>query len=268
MLRIFTVDAFTDKIFSGNPAAVCLLDDNEKNMDDNTMQSIAAEMNLSETAFVKNLNGNGGFSLRWFTPKTEVELCGHATLSAAHILWQEKIIPENAESVFHTVFKGILTAKKKDDSIELNFPVNIPKPSDPIKELETSLGIKPLHIEITDHHYIAELNSEEEVLNVKPDFKALEKLEKYGTIITAASVNKGFDFISRFFAPSKGVPEDPVTGSAHCVLAPYWSKKLNKNSLKAFQASERGGYMEVTLEGDRVLISGKAITVLAGHLLV
>lgn len=267
MLRIFTVDAFTDKIFSGNPAAVCLLDNNGKEIDDNTMQSIAAEMNLSETAFVRKLNEKDGFSLRWFTPKTEVELCGHATLSAAHILWQESIIPDDVESVFHTVYKGILTAKKKDDRIELNFPVNIPKPVDNIAEFENALGIKPLHLSITDHHYVAELNSEEEVLNVKPDFKALEKLEKYGTIITASSFNKKFDFVSRFFAPSKGIPEDPVTGSAHCVLAPYWSKKLNKNSLKAFQASERGGYMEVTLEGDRVLISGKALTVLSGQLL-
>lgn len=270
MLKIFTVDAFTDKIFSGNPAAVCLLDpetNKDKELDENLMLKIASEMNLSETAFVKKLNDQEGFSLRWFTPRSEVELCGHATLSAAHILWQEKIIPDGEEALFHTVYKGKLTAKKTDNGIELNFPVNIPVESEPYGEFESALGIKPVCLSLTDHHYVAELNSEEEVLKVKPDFKALEKLDKYGTIITAASDNN-YDFISRFFAPSKGIPEDPVTGSAHCALTPYWSKKLNKTSMKAYQASERGGSLEVTLKGDRVLITGKAVTVLSGHIFI
>ncbi|HMR41894.1 MAG TPA: PhzF family phenazine biosynthesis protein [Ignavibacteria bacterium] len=265
MLKIFTVDAFTDKMFSGNPAAVCLLD---QEIDEKLMLGIAAEMNLSETAFVKKLNDREGFSLRWFTPRSEVELCGHATLSAAHILWQEKIIPSEDEAVFFTVFKGKLTAKKTDEGIELNFPVNIPAAAEPFAEFESALGAIPVNLSITDNHYLAEINSVEELINIKPDFKALEKLDKYGTIITTASDNENYDFVSRFFAPGKGIPEDPVTGSAHCVLTPYWSKKLNKTSLRAFQASERGGYLNVRLNDDRVLITGNAVTVLAGQLFI
>ncbi len=263
MIKTFTVDAFTDKMFSGNPAAVCLL---ENDLDDKVMQSIAAEMNLSETAFVKKLSGV--FSLRWFTPTSEVELCGHATLASAHILWQEGILKPDEEAVFQTVYKGKLTAKKKGDKIELNFPVNVPVASNENKELEKALDVKPLWLGITDHHYLVELNSEEDLKNVSPDFELLEKLEKYGTILTCRSENNDIDFISRFFAPAKGVKEDPVTGSAHCVLTPYWSSKLNKKTLKAFQASERGGNLTVTLEGERVLIAGNAVTVLIGNLMI
>ena len=263
MIKTFTVDAFTDKMFSGNPAAVCLL---ENDIEDNLKQSIAAEMNLSETAFVKKLND--GFSLRWFTPTSEVELCGHATLASAHILWQEGILKPDEEAVFHTVFKGKLTAKKSGDEIELNFPVNIPVQSEDNPELEKALGVKPVRLFTTDHHYLVELNSIGELKNVSPDFELLEKLEKYGTILTCGSGNKDHDFISRFFAPAKGVKEDPVTGSAHCVLAPYWNSKLNKKTMKAFQASERGGDLTVTMEGDRVLIAGKAVTILKGNLML
>ena len=263
MIKTFTVDAFTDKMFSGNPAAVCLL---EKELDDSLMLNIASEMNLSETAFVKKIND--GFSLRWFTPKTEVELCGHATLASAHILWQEGILMPDEVAVFHTVFRGKLTARKTKDEIELNFPVNTPVLSETNEQLEKALGIKPVSLSITDHHYMVELNSEEELKNVSPDFDLLGKLEKYGTIITCRSEKNDLDFISRFFAPVKGINEDPVTGSAHCVLTPYWSSKLNKKTMKAFQASERGGYLTVTLEGDRVLIAGKAVTVLNGNLMI
>ncbi len=263
MIKTFTVDAFTDKMFSGNPAAVCLM---ENEIDDALMQNIAAEMNLSETAFVKKIKD--GFSLRWFTPKTEVELCGHATLASAHILWQEGILNPDEEAVFYTVFKGKLTARKTGDEIELNFPVNAPVQTEFIKELEEAIGVRPVRLGVTDHHYLAELNSEEELRNVSPDFDLLEKLEKYGTILTCRSENKEYDFISRFFAPAKGVKEDPVTGSAHCVLTPYWSSKLNRKKLNAYQASERGGKLTVTLEGERVLISGKAVTVLTGSLLL
>ncbi|HMS34090.1 MAG TPA: PhzF family phenazine biosynthesis protein [Ignavibacteria bacterium] len=263
MIKTFTVDAFTDKMFSGNPAAVCLL---EKEIEDSLMLNIASEMNLSETAFVKKIND--GFSLRWFTPKVEVELCGHATLAGAHILWQEGILKPEEEAVFHTVFKGKLTAKKIGDEIELNFPVNAPFPSEQNKELETALGIKSLSLSTTDHHYLVELNSEDELKNVSPDFDLLGKLEKYGTILTCRSEKNNLDFISRFFAPAKGIKEDPVTGSAHCVLTPFWSAKLNKKTMKAFQASERGGNLTVTLDGDRVLIAGKAVTVLNGNLMI
>lgn len=262
MTKIFTVDAFTGKPFGGNPAAVCLL---EENKDDGWFINVAAEMNLSETAFVRK--EKDWFSLRWFTPKSEVELCGHATLASAHILWQEGILKENEEAVFHTVFKGKLTAKKRGEEIILNFPVNIPNPADSTREFEKALGIKPMYFSTTDSHYIAELKSEDEVRNVKPDFNLLLKLSKYGTIITSKAENKNYDFVSRFFAPAKGINEDPVTGSAHCVLTPYWSEKLNKKTMNAFQASERGGYLTVTAESDRVLISGKAVTVLKGELI-
>ncbi len=261
MIRIFTVDAFTDKPFSGNPAAVCLL---EENKDDGWLLNIAAEMNLSETAFVRK--EKDWFSLRWFTPKTEVELCGHATLASAHILWEEDILKRNEEAVFHTVFKGTLTAKKNGDEIILNFPVTVPNDSGRNEMLETALGIIPLNIGTTEHHYIAELNSEEDVKNIKPDYGLLERLSKYGTIITSKAENKNYDFVSRFFAPAKGINEDPVTGSAHCVLAPYWSERLNKKTMNAFQASQRGGHLTVTLDGDRVLLAGKAVTVLKGEL--
>jgi PhzF family phenazine biosynthesis protein len=261
MLKIFTVDAFTDKMFSGNPAAVCFL---AKDADDSLLQNIAAEMNLSETAFLKKTND--GFSLRWFTPKAEVELCGHATLASAHILWQEGILKPEEEAVFHTVFKGKLTAKKAGDEIVLNFPVNEPVPSEKNEMLEKALGIKPVYLSMTEHHYLVELSSEDEVKNFIPSFDLLRKLDKYGTIITAKAENKKYDFVSRFFAPSRGINEDPVTGSTHCILAPYWSKKLGMKTMKAFQASPRGGYITVTMDGNRVLLSGKAVTVLKGEL--
>ncbi len=261
MLKLFTVDAFTDKMFSGNPAAVCL---QETELEDSLLQNIAAEMNLSETAFVKK--SDDGFGLRWFTPKSEVELCGHATLASAHILWQEGIIQQNDEAVFHTVFKGKLTAKKNGDEIILNFPVNAPVPADRNEQLEKALGVKAVNLAVTGHHYLVELDSEEEIRRVMPDFTLLGKLEKYGTIITAKTENKNYDFVSRFFAPSKGIDEDPVTGSAHCVLAPYWSSKLNKKTMKALQASGREGRLSVTCEGERILIAGKAVTVLKGEI--
>lgn len=261
MEKIFTVDAFTSEKFSGNPAGVCIL---EENKDDGWLLNIAAEMNLSETAFVKR--SGDGFHLRWFTPKTEVELCGHATLSTAHILWEEGILKNDETAIFDTVFKSRLTAVKRGDEIELNFPKNVPVESKENAELNNALGIKPLLLFTTEHHYVAELSFEDDVLNVRPDFSLLEKLPKYGTIITAKADGKDYDFVSRFFAPVKGINEDPVTGSAHCVLAPYWGKKLNKTTMKAYQASERGGYMTVTLEGDRVLLKGKAITILKGEL--
>lgn len=260
-MKIYTVDAFTDKAFSGNPAAVCLLDENKG---DDWLLNVAAEMNLSETAFVKRIDN--GFSLRWFTPKAEVELCGHATLASAHILWQTGLLKQDEEAIFYTMFKGMLTAKKNKDEIILNFPANLQNPSDQNGEVEKALGVKPVYVGITDHHYLVELKSEEDVKNVKPDFNILERLPKYGTIITSRSNDSRYDFVSRFFAPSKGVNEDPVTGSAHCVLAPYWSEKTGKEVLFAYQASERGGYMKVKVAGDRVLLSGKAVTILEGEL--
>jgi len=261
-MKIFIVDAFTDKPFKGNPAAICLLDENK---DDSWLLNVAAEMNLSETAFVKKENEE--FSLRWFTPKTEVELCGHATLATAHILWQEKILRENEQAVFQTIYKGKLTADKKRNEIVLNFPANFQKQIHEFSELENALGIKPKYVGTTEHHYLAELNSEEDVLNVKPDFKKLQALPFFGTIITSKSVKGKYDFVSRFFAPQKGINEDPVTGSAHCVLAPYWSEKLGRKEMNAYQASERGGFMKVVMESDRVILIGQAVTVMKGELI-
>ncbi|MBK8981098.1 MAG: PhzF family phenazine biosynthesis protein [Ignavibacteria bacterium] len=261
MIKIFTVDAFTDTPFTGNPAAVCIPD---HEISDSLMQKIAFEMNLSETAFLTKRKD--GFGLRWFTPKAEVELCGHATLASAHILWQENIIQGSQEAVFYTVYKGILKAAKNGHEIMLNFPVNIPSSSDGNEILSKALNVNPINVLVTDNHYLIELNSETELRKVNPDFSLLKSLPKYGTILTCRSDDPEFDFVSRFFAPAKGVDEDPVTGSAHCVLAPYWSDKLGKNKMNAFQASERGGKLTVEISGDRVLISGSAVTVTKGEL--
>lgn len=265
MIKIFTVDAFTDKPFTGNPAGVCLL---EKNKDDGWLLNVASEMNLSETAFLRK--EPDGYRLRWFTPKVEVELCGHATLASSHILWQEGLLKPDEEAVFYTVFSGRLTAKKNGDEIILNFPSIPVKDSQSTPELENALGIKPVYVGdcgVGDCNYFAELESEEQVRNLKPDLGLIAKLPKFGVLVTARSDNDNYDFVSRYFAPAKGINEDPVTGSAHCSLAPYWAAKLNKNEMKAFQASERGGYLRVKLEGDRVLLIGKAVTVLEGNLL-
>ncbi|MBK9331282.1 MAG: PhzF family phenazine biosynthesis protein [Ignavibacteria bacterium] len=261
MIKIFTVDAFTDTPFKGNPAAVCIPD---HEISDSQMQSIAFEMNLSETAFLTVRNDC--FGLRWFTPKAEVELCGHATLASAHILWQENIIPDSQEAVFHTMYKGILKALKNGNEITLDFPANIPSPSDGNEILLKALNVNPVNVFVTDNHYLIELNSETELRNVNPDFSLLKTFPKYGTILTCRSDDQEIDFVSRFFAPAKGVDEDPVTGSAHCVLAPYWSDKLGKNKMNAYQASERGGKLTVEFSGDRVLISGSAVTVTKGEL--
>jgi len=264
MTKIFTVDAFTDKPFAGNPAGVCLL---EKNKDDGWLLNVAAEMNLSETAFVKK--EPDGFSLRWFTPKVEVELCGHATLASSHILWQEEILEPGEEAVFNTVFSGRLTALKNGDEITLNFPSIPVKDTHSTPELEKALGIKPIYVGdcgVGEYNYLVELESEEQVKNLEPDFSLIAKLPKFGVIVTAKSKNEAYDFVSRYFAPAKGINEDPVTGAAHCSLAPYWAAKLNKNEMNAYQASERGGYLKVRLEGDRVLLIGKAVTVLEGNL--
>lgn len=230
------------------------------------MQKIAAEMNLSETAFVKKINGV--FSLRWFTPLVEVELCGHATLASAHILWQEEILSEEDEVVFQTVYKGTLTASKDDETISVNLPANVPVPENETSEIEKALNVVPEKVYSTKDHYLVELKSEDEVRKLIPDFNLIGRLSKFGIIITAISKTSGYDFVSRFFAPSKGVNEDPVTGSAHCVLAPYWSSKLGKTIMSAYQASERGGSMTVEIMNDRILLRGKAVTVLEGKIFV
>lgn len=259
----FHVDAFARAAFGGNPAAVCLL---ERARPARWLQAVAAEMNLSETAFVQPLAR--GFRLRWFTPKVEVALCGHATLASAHVLWSEGIAPAAAELRFRTK-SAVLTARRRGDAIELDFPAR------PARRaagragaaLAKALGAKPRAVVAAGDDMLVELASERAVRALAPDFAALAKLPVRGVIATAAA-DRGHDFVSRFFAPAVGVPEDPVTGSAHCALAPYWAAKLGKATLRGFQASARGGEVECELAGDRVLLRGRAVTVTRGQLLV
>lgn len=259
-IPIYTVDAFTDMPFKGNPAAVCLL--NEK-ISDEQMQNIAFEMNLSETAFLSKKDG--GYNLRWFTPSAEVDLCGHATLASSHILWEKKHAERNEKLKFHTK-SGVLQASYTMNGIELDFPLieehTIETPAGLIK----ALGTKPIYTGMTKWNFLVELDSEDTVRSVKPDFDMLQSLNAWGSIVTARSSMKDYDFVSRFFAPEKGIQEDPVTGSAHCALGPYWMKKLGKNTFRAYQASERGGTVGVKVEGDRVYLTGNAVTVVNGEL--
>ncbi len=263
--EIFQVDAFTDRPFAGNPAAVCILD---KKRSDEWMQSVAAEMNLSETAFLVQRDDKT-FDLRWFTPVTEVDLCGHATLASAHILFQENHLLPSDTARFHTR-SGVLTARRAGTEIELDFPA---KPETRVEDksladaLTHALGIEALYVGKNDFDFIAELESEEAVRAVAPDFTGLKALNVRGVIVTArAGSNAEYDFVSRFFAPGSGIDEDPVTGSAHCCLAKFWSERLNKKDFIAFQASARGGRLRVTLDGDRVRLGGQAVTVMRGTL--
>jgi PhzF family phenazine biosynthesis protein len=259
-LPIYTVDAFTDKPFSGNPAAVCILDNP---LDESIMQKIAFEMNLSETAFLHR--ENDAYRLRWFTPAVEVDLCGHATLASSHILWETSILKTNEPANFQTR-SGLLTSVKNHDGIEMDFPLIEESEIKSPPELDKALGVKPLYTGMTKWNYVVELDSENTVRSINPDFDLLQRLPAWGTIITAKASIPGYDFVSRFFAPEKGVKEDPVTGSAHCVLGPFWQKRLNKNIFKAYQASQRGGTVGVKVENNRVYLSGKAVTVLKATL--
>ena len=259
-IALFQVDAFAAKAFTGNPAAVCLL---EEEAEWKWMQSVAAEMNLSETAFL--LPQNDGFGLRWFTPTTEVDLCGHATLASAHVLWEEGQLAQNDIARFHTR-SGLLTAKLQNDWIELDFPST---PADPIESpagLSDLIGSDPKYVGRSRFDLLIELTDAEELSELDPDFMGLSSLPVRGFIVTAKSGVPEYDFLSRFFASATGVREDPVTGSAHCALAPYWAKKLGKTEMTAFQASKRGGVVKVKLAGDRVLLHGQAVTIMRGEL--
>jgi len=258
---IYQVDSFTDRPFAGNPAGVCLL---PKPADENWMQAIAREMNLSETAFL--VRQSDGFDLRWFTPAAEVRLCGHATLASAHILWQTGVLQSGEQARFHTL-SGLLTASQRGDWIEMDFPARPAKPVQPPAGLTEALGVMALFIGRDTDDYLVEVDSDATVRSLKPDLTALEKLDVRGTIVTARSADPGFDFVSRFFAPAVGVNEDPVTGSAHCCLTPYWAGKLGKIEMTAYQASARGGIVRVRLAGERVLLSGQAVTVMKCELI-
>jgi PhzF family phenazine biosynthesis protein len=256
------VDAFTSQIFYGNPAAVCLLSTPKP---ESWMQSAAMEMNLSETAFL--LPESGGYRLRWFTPAVEVDLCGHATLASAHVLWETGRLSVENLAVFYTR-SGVLTAQLCNDGwIELNFPQQKVESINNLAELSEVLGVNPIFVGKNQFDYLVEVQSEDEVRGLHPDFQRLAMLPVRGVIVTAVASTPGYDFVSRFFAPRVGVPEDPVTGSAHTCLTPYWCEKLGKQTLSAFQASARGGELRLRLQGERVIISGQAVTVLEGSMI-
>jgi len=252
-IPMYQVDAFTNQLFGGNPAAICPL---EHWLDKATMQTIAAENNLSETAFF--ISYGNGFDLKWFTPTVEVDLCGHATLAAAHVIFNH--LNYSKSTISFNSNSGLLTVTKTDDMLTLNFPSNPPKPSKASPELIEALGKEPIEVH-SSFYQMALYGSEEEILELKPDFGKLAKMDS--VIVTAPSEKA--DFVSRFFAPDKGVNEDPVTGSAHTILTPFWAKRLGKMNLHALQVSKRGGelWCEV-LEDNRVAMSGKAVTYLEG----
>lgn len=262
--EIYQVDSFIDpaRPFSGNPAGVCLLNHFPTAA---WMQSMAAEMNLSETAFV--CPGPGHFQLRWFTPTTEVDLCGHATLAAAHALWASGRLAIETAALFQTL-SGELQACIKDDLIELDFPAEPVKITEPPELLFSCLSHVPTAVSLNRMDYLVELADEEQVQDVKINLPQLKQLPVRGLIVTARSERRGLDFVSRFFAPAVGVDEDPVTGSAHCGLAPYWGDRLQKETMSAYQASPRGGAITVRLAGPRVILAGAAQTVFCGKLQV
>lgn len=260
-LPIYQVDAFTDQPFAGNPAAICLLPEPR---DPAWMQGVAMEMNLAETAFLHP--EADGYRLRWFTPTVEVDLCGHATLASAHVLWEQGRLRPDEPARFQTR-SGLLTADRSANGIELDFPATPAAPADWPAGLTAALGVTLRFVGKTRFDYLIEVDTEATVRGLQPDHAALAQLSVRGVIVTAKATTPGFDFVSRFFAPGSGIPEDPATGSSHCALAPFWSERLGKQEMSGYQASARGGVIGVRLVGDRVRLRGKAVTVLRGELL-
>jgi PhzF family phenazine biosynthesis protein len=260
-LAITQVDAFTDEPFRGNPAAVCVLPGER---DAAWMQLVAREMNLAETAFL--LPRQDGYSLRWFTPTVEVDLCGHATLASAHVLWEDGLLPPEDSARFHTR-SGLLTASRRDGRIWLDFPALPASPAPAPADLERALGAPIVHFGVNPIDSLAEVGSEETLRGLQPDLVALRRLGGRGLIVTCAgNPGAGYDFVSRFFAPGAGIDEDPVTGSAHCCLGPFWGARLGKTELTGYQASSRGGFVTVRNRGERVELGGNAVTVLRAEL--
>jgi PhzF family phenazine biosynthesis protein len=259
-LLLFKVDAFTSEAFAGNPAAVCIL---AESRDEKWMQNLAREMNLSETAFL--VAQKDGFDLRWFTPSVEVALCGHATLASAHVLWETGLLEADEEARFHTK-SGLLTAERKEGWIELNFPATPDQPIPAPPQLLEALGVSSKYTGKTKFDYLVEAESEKAVRDVTPNFGLLRAMNVRGVMVTSRAGTAKYDFVSRFFAPGSGIDEDPVTGSAHCCLGPFWSKRLGRNELVAYQASKRGGIIRVRVADERVYLSGQAVTILRGEL--
>ena len=258
--KVVVVDAFADRPFTGNPAAVCVL---PEAADTRWMQFVAREMNLSETAF---LHPEGdAFRLRWLTPKVEVDLCGHATLASAHVLWESGRLPISEEARFSTR-SGLLTARREGDLIVLNFPAKREETCDPPAGLLEALGASATYVGKHASDYLVELETESAVRTLAPDFARVASLAR-AVIVTSRSQAPECDFVSRFFAPRVGVPEDPVTGSAHCCLGPFWAARLGKTRVVGHQVSARGGVVRVDVQGERVHLAGRAVTVLRGELL-
>lgn len=261
LYRYFIVDAFTDRPFAGNPAAVVPL---SAWPGDDWLQNVALEMNLSETAFL--VKEGGDYRLRWFTPKVEVALCGHATLASAHALWSEGYASPHEAIRFQTK-SGLLEATRRESLIELNFPATPPTPCAAPAGLLEALGTSAQYVGRNQFDYLVEVESEDEVRRLAPDFARLSRLETRGVIVTSRSAMPHCDFVSRFFAPRAGIDEDPVTGSAHCCLGPYWQHRLGKSTFSAFQASARGGAIQVRVAENRIYLGGQAVTVCRGELL-
>lgn len=261
--RITVVDAFTDRPFAGNPAAICLLNDPAT---ESWMQDVAREMNLSETAFL--VPKQGDWSLRWFTPEGEVELCGHATLASSHFLWEEGHLDPDDEARFHTL-SGLLTARRKDKWIEMDFPATPAEEAEAPAALIEALGAKPVFTGRSTFDYLVEFEDEQTVLDLNPNLTQIETISTRGVLATArAADGSPQDFVSRCFFPAMGIPEDPVTGSAHCALGPHWGPRLGKTEMVAYQASRRGGTVRVRLDSDRIILGGQAVTVLQNELIV
>ena len=263
MPALFHVDAFAEGPFTGNPAAVCVLTD-DFSASDEWMRAIAGEMNLSETAFVRPRD-DGDWDLRWFTPRVEVDLCGHATLATAHVLWTED--STDAEILrFHTR-SGVLTATRTDELVELDFPALANTPLDPPDALAAALGVEPVAAARNVHDLLVEVVDAAAVRSLVPDLDAVAAIDARAIVVTARSDDARYDFVSRCFGPRVGIDEDPATGSAHCALATYWAERLGRTEFRAYQASARGGTLLVTLEGDRVRLGGTAVTISRGELI-
>lgn len=261
-ISIACVDAFTDRPFAGNPAAVCLLDGPR---DAEWMQRVAFEMNLAETAFVTP--AASGFGLRWFTPTVEIDLCGHATLASAHTLWTDGVVPKSDPIAFHTR-SGVLGASRREEIIELDFPAEPATEAPTPAGLQEALGVPLRWSGRNRMDYIVEIASGRELRGLVPNLDAIRKLDARGLIVTCGGAGTQYDFLSRFFAPQSGIDEDPVTGSAHCCLGPFWAERLNRRDLEGFQASPRGGAVRVAVNGTRVTLGGQAVTVYSGTLRV
>ncbi len=257
LVPLYIIDAFTGRLFSGNPAAVCPL---ERWLDDELLRSIAAENNLSETAFY--ISSNGEYHLRWFTPKVEVDLCGHATLATAHVIFND--VSPGLDRVWFNSASGPLTVAKEGTQLAMDFPARALRKVPMEGVIDEAIGSTPTEVYQSKTALLAIFTAEDDIARISPDFAKIAKLECTG--ISVSAKGQSCDFVSRFFAPRMGIPEDPVTGSIHCALVPYWSAKLGKSALHARQLSSRGGELYCELRGERVKISGQCVKYAQGHI--